>query len=311
MMVEYVTLGRTELKVSRICFGTWQLSGTYWQADVEEVVEALHWAIDNGINFIDTADAYGDGRAEEILGDALKNVPRDKFIIATKVYHHWLAEPGSKRVGDLSYDYIIKECEASLKRLQLDYIDLYQAHTYDHLTALEETTRAFEKLKRDGKIRYFGCSNFTVEQLRAACTLGSWDTIQPRYNLMDKKIEADILPFCQVNNIGVLVYTPLYYGLLTGKFKGDEQFDDLRQNNPEFQGEKFKENVEKVNKLKPIAEKYGKTIPQVSLRVLLEHPAVHCTIVGIKNQKQIAESAGAMGWNLSREDYYDIRRIFA
>lgn len=308
--MEYVKLGRTDLVVSRICFGTWQLGGTFWKADTDAVVDALKWALDNGINFIDTADAYGDGRAEEILGGALRGVPRDRFIIATKVYHHWLAEPGSKRVGDLSYDYIIHECEASLRRLGLDYIDLYQAHSYDHMTPLEETTRAFEKLKKDGKIRFYGCSNFTVEQLRAACSLGRWDTIQPRYNLMDRKIEADILPFAQVNNIGVLVYSPLYYGLLTGKFKGDETFDDLRATRPDFQGERFKENVEKVNRLAPIAQKYGKTITQLALRALLEHPAVHCTIVGIKERRQIEEATGAMGWKLSREDYYDIRRIF-
>ncbi len=310
-MSELIKLGRTDLHVSRICFGCWQMGGTYWgEPDEHNLTAAVRRAIDVGVNFFDTADAYGDGLAEEILGRALKGVSRDKFVLATKVYHHWLGERGSKRVGDLSYEYIIWECEQSLRRLGLDYIDLYQAHSYDYLTPLDETARAFEKLKKDGKIRYYGCSNFTVEQLRYACSVGSFDTIQPRYNLMDRRIEADILPFCLSNNIGVLVYSSLQYGLLTGKFKGSETFNDLRSKNPEFQGQRFKENVDKVNQLIPIAKRTGKTVTQISLRALLEHPAVHCTIVGIKNSQQIEEAAGAMGWNLTREDYYDIRKIF-
>ncbi len=310
-MSEFIKLGRTELKVSRICFGCWQMGGTYWGVpDERKLIEAVKRAIDVGVNFFDTADAYGDGLSEEILGKALKDVPRDKFVIATKVFHHWLGERGSKRVGDLSYEYIIWECEQSLKRLGLDYIDLYQAHSYDNFTHLEETARAFDKLKKDGKIRYYGCSNFTIEQLRTACSFGSFDTIQPRYNLLDKKIESDILPFCLANNIGVLVYSPLNLGLLTGKYVGTETFEDFRSKNPDFQGERFKENVEKVNQLRPIAERYGKTVTQISLRALLEHPAVHCTIVGIKNSSQIEDAAGTMSFKLTREDYYDIRSIF-
>ncbi len=310
-MSELVKLGRTELQVSRVCFGCWQMGGTYWGVPNEEnLIGAVRRAFDVGVNFFDTADAYGDGFAEELLGRALKGISRDKFVLATKVYHHWLGERGSKRVGDLSYEYIIWECEQSLKRLGLDYIDLYQAHSYDNLTPLEETVRAFDKLKKDGKIRYYGCSNFSVEQLRAACIVGDFDTIQPRYNLLDRKIESDILPFCLSHNIGVLVYSPLNLGLLTGKFTGDEAFEDLRGKHPDFQGERFKENVEKVNQLRTIADRHNKTITQVSLRALLEHPAVHCTIVGIKKAEQIEEAAGAMSFRLSREDYYDIRAIF-
>ncbi len=310
-MLETIKLGRTDLMVSRICFGCWQMAkNRFWPTvDEQNLHRAVRHALDLGVNFFDTADAYGDGFAEQLLGKLLKGVPRDQYVVATKVYNHWLGEPGSPRVGDLSYDYVVWECEQSLKRLGMDCIDLYQAHFYDHMTHPEETTRAFEKLKKDGKIRFYGTSNFNVEQLRTVNAFGSYDTFQPRYNLMDRKPEDELFPYCLANNIGVLCFSSLYYGLLTGKFKGDEKFEDVRADTPDFQGEKFKQNVAKVNQLRPIAERLGKTIGQLAIRVLLDHPAVHCAIVGIKNAEQIAQATGALGWKLSREDWYEIRKL--
>lgn len=312
-MSEMIQLGRTDLQVSRVCFGCWQMARNKFWPDVDEnkLTAAVHRALDLGINFFDTADAYGDGFAEELLGRMLEGVPRDRFVVADKVYHHWLGEPGSKRVGDLSYDYIVWECEQSLGRLGLDHIDLYQAHTFDVMTPLEETARAFEKLEKDGKIRYYGFSNATVEQLRAARRFGSFDTLQPRYNLFDRAIEQDLLPYCMAENIGVLNYSTLEYGLLTGKFTGDETFDDVRNGWPTFEGEAFKKNVEKVNQIKPVADRLGRTMAQIAIRGVLTHPAVHCAIVGIKNAAQIEDAAGALGWELSREDYYLIRKLLA
>jgi len=310
MMAEKIKLGRTDLQVSRVCFGCWQMAANeYWPVVEEDrLTRAVRRAIELGINFFDTADAYGDGFAEQLLGRMLKGIPREAFVLATKVYHHWLGEPGSPRVGDLSGDYIVWECEQSLKRLGLDHIDLYQAHTFDVMTHLEETARAFEKLKKDGKIRFYGVSNFNVEQLRAANTFGHFDTVQPRYNLLDLEFESSVGPLCMTHNLGVLTYSSLQYGLLTGKFTGTETFNDVRAMSPMFKGEAFRANVEKVNRLRPIGDRLGRSITQLSIRALLEHPAVHCAIVGIKNEKQIEEAAGALGWRLSREDYYAIRQ---
>jgi len=312
-MAEMIRLGRTNLVVSRVCFGCWQMSANrFWPTvDEENMHAAVHKALELGINFFDTADAYGDGHAEMLLARILKGVPRDRYVLADKVYHHWLGEPGSKRVGDLSYDYILRECEQSLKRLNTDYIDLYQAHTVDVLTHPEETARAFEKLKADGKIRFYGVSNYNAEQLRAANAFGSFDTVQPRYNLLDREFEKELAFYCMAHNIGVLTYSTLECGLLTGKFTGTERFEDVRSILASFQGEQFKRNVERVNRLRPIAEQLGKTVTQLAIRAVLEHPAVSAAIVGIKTAAQAEEAAGAMGWSLTREQYYDIRNAVA
>jgi aryl-alcohol dehydrogenase-like predicted oxidoreductase len=312
-MAETMRLGRTDLVVSRVCFGCWQMSANrFWPTvDEERMHAAVHRAMELGVNFFDTADAYGDGHAEKMLARILKRVPREQYVLADKLYHHWLGEPGSKRVGDLSYDYILAECEQSLKRLNTDYIDLYQAHTVDVLTHPEETARAFEKLKSDGKIRFYGVSNYNVEQLRAANHFGHFDTLQPRYNLLDREFEKELAHYCMARNIGVLAYSTLECGLLTGKFTGDEQFEDVRSILPSFQGEQFKLNVERVNRLRQIAQSLGKTVTQLALRGLLEHPAVSTAIVGIKRPEQIEDAAGAMGWSLTREQYYDVRNALA
>jgi len=306
---EWINLGRTDLRVSRICFGCWQMSANrFWPTVDEQAMEAaVRRALDRGINFFDTADAYGDGYAEELLGRIMRPVPRDRYVLVTKAYHHWLGEPGSKRVGDLSNDYLIWECEQSLRRLNVDYLDLYLAHTWDVITHLEETAGAFEQLRKAGKIRFYGASNFNAEQLRAAKRFGRFDILQPKYNMLERAFESELAPACMADRIGVMTYSSLQYGMLTGKFKGTETFTDVRATSPAFQGERFRENVEKVNRLRPIAESLGKTVTQLALRAILRHPAVHSAIVGIKSAAQIEEAAGAMGWKLSREDYYAVR----
>ncbi len=301
-----VRLGRSDLQVSPICHGTWQLSPKYWGDQPRDLmIAAARKAFDVGVNFYDTADAYGDGLAEEVLGEALKPLPRDRVVLATKVYHHFY--PDGHRHPDLSATYIEQECEASLRRLQMDYIDLYQCHAFDAVSDLEETTAALERLKQAGKIRAYGASNFTVEQLRAARRFGDYATLQPRYNLLQPEAEADLLPYCRSEDVGVLVYSPLYHGLLTGKYVGTETFEDLRKSNADFQGERFRELAARVRALEPIARKYSLTIVQLVLVVTLMNPMIHCAIVGIKNPQQIADAAGAMGKTISREDYFAVR----
>jgi len=306
-MSERIRLGRSELTVSPICFGCWQASPVYWGDQPKEtLIAAMRRAFEVGVNFFDTADAYGDGRSEEILGEALADLPRDKLIVATKVYHHFY--PDGRRHPDLSGPYIEEECEASLRRLKMDYVDLYQCHAFDPLTPQEETTAALGKLKKAGKIRAYGVSNYSVEQLRLARQHGDYDTLQPRYSLLDLDIEKDLLPYCLANDIGVLVYSPLSRGLLTGKYRGNEEFDDLRKNSVRFQNDLFHDICEKVRGLQEIADKYGMTIVQLVLTATRMHPAVHCPIVGIKRPEQIEEAAAALGKTIDREDYFAVRK---
>ncbi|HEX7009864.1 MAG TPA: aldo/keto reductase [Phycisphaeraceae bacterium] len=302
-----VSLGSTGLEVSPICYGSWQLSPSFWGHHPRETfLQAIRRAFEVGVNFYDTADAYGDGLAEQVLGEALHDLPRDQIVVATKVYWHF--HPDGRRYPDLSGRYILQACEASLQRLKMDHIDLYQCHSYDPMTPMGEIVEAMETLTRQGKIRFYGTSNWSVEQMRLGQAAGGrFQTIQPVYNFLQRQIEADLLPYCQAHNVGVLVYSPLARGLLSGKYQGDETFQDHRANSPQFQGERFKKICQAVASLRPIAQRYGLNISQLVLAATLMHPAIHCAIAGIKNAQQIEEAAGAMGQTLSREDYYQVR----
>ena len=305
-----VKLGATGLEVSPICFGCWQMGQTFWgKVPENELIEAVHAALDLGVNFFDNADAYGDGDAERILGRALKGVQRERFVTATKVYHHFY--PDGHRHPDLSEDYILSACEASLERLGLEFIDLYLCHAFEQLAVFEGIANAMEKLVREGKIRAYGVSNFTVEQFRAVRKFGRFNSLQPCYNLLEPDAEKDLLPYCQSERIGVLVYSSLMRGMLTGKFKGDETFTDLRGGDKRFSGEQFKAMVAKVDKLRPIAEAKKCTVSQLSLAATTAHPSIHCAIVGIKNAAQIREAAGVADVKLSREEYHQIRNALA
>jgi aryl-alcohol dehydrogenase-like predicted oxidoreductase len=307
-----VRLGRSELSVSPICFGTWQLSSRFWGPQNEDDIRAAaRRAFEVGVNFYDTADAYGDGRAEEVLGDAIQDLPRDRIVVATKAY--W--RPSDKgadaaKFPDLSHDYVLSACDASLRRLKLDYIDLYQCHSFDPLTPVADTTAAMERLKRAGKIRAYGTSNWTVEQLRHAQQIGgNFTTCQPPYSLLRRDIENDLLPYCAANDVGVLVYSPLQLGLLTGKYSGNETFTDTRGTRPDFTGERFRTICGRVAQLKPIAERYGLTTVQLVLACTVMHPAITCAIAGIKRPQHIEDAAGAMGKTIEREDWYAVRNL--
>lgn len=307
-MSHHIELGRTGLKVSPICFGTWQLSPTYWgQVPQDPIVAAVRRGFELGVNFFDTADAYGNGLAETVLGNALKDLPREQVVVATKVYWHFF--PDNRHFPDLSHDYILEACDASLGRLQLDHIDLYQCHSWDPLADMPEIVSALEKLVKSGKIRAYGVSNWTAEQMRLGHRHGSFASAQPPYSLLRRDIEADVLPYCRASNMGVLVYSPLQKGLLTGKYTGSETFTDGRQRDANFQGERFKSLCDKVQLAAPIAEKYGLTTVQLMLAATLMHPAIHSAIVGVKEPQHIEEAAGAMGKTLTREDWYALRDL--
>jgi len=308
--MERVALGCSGLTVSPVAFGTWQLSPRFWgEQPKQDAVDAMKRAVDTGVNFFDTADAYGDGYAETVLGEALRDLPRDELVIATKFFNHF--NPDRSRYPDLSPAYLTERCEASLERLGIETLDLVLLHFYDQLTPLEEVAGTLENLRDQGKIRAIGVSNHTVEQLRAQRCFGPYCVVQPPYSLVDPAGESDLLPYCQGEDIGVMIYSPMHKGLLTGKYKGDETFDDFRQFHPDFQGERFQQLCEAVQSLKPMADGYDLTLYQLILAATLMHPAIHSAICGIKTPAQIEEAAGAMGKTLSRPDYFTVRKTVA
>ncbi len=306
--MQRVTLGQSGLSVSPIAFGTWQLSPRFWgEPSKDRAVAAMRGAFENGVNFFDTADAYGDGYAETVLGDAIRHLPRDELVIATKVFNHY--KPDGSRYPDLSPDHVRKRCEASLERLAVETIDLYLLHFYDQLAPLADVAEALSRLRDEGKVRAIGLSNHNVEQVRAQRRFGPYSVVQPPYSLIDPGIESDLLPYCQGENIGVMVYSPMHKGLLSGKYTGSEKFDDFRRFHPDFQGERFRELCDAVQSLRLIAGQYDLTVYQLVLAVTLMHPAIHVAVCGIKTPEQIAEAASAAGRTISREDYFTVRKL--
>jgi aryl-alcohol dehydrogenase-like predicted oxidoreductase len=305
-----IIFGATGLEVTPICFGTWQLSPRFWgEQSKTDVLAAMNVAFEAGINFYDTADAYGDGYAETVVGEFLADKPREKVVICTKVFNHF--NPDASRYPDLSPAHIRQRCELQLKRMRIETIDLYLLHLFDPMTAPADIAETMDSLKKQGKVLSYGVSNHTVEQLRAHRRFGSYDAVQPCYSLVDTQIESDLLPYCQAENIGVMVYSPMQKGLLTGKYTGHETFTDFRKHLPDFQGERFRALAEAVKSLEPLAKKYNMTIYQLVLTATLMHPGIDVAVVGIKNPSQIAEAIGALGKTISREDYFAVRKTLA
>lgn len=305
--MERTTLGASGLSVSPISFGTWQLSPRFWgEQSKDDAIAAMKLAFDKGVNFYDTADAYGDGYAETVLGEAIRELPRDEIVVATKFFNHF--NPDASRYPDLSRNYLIERCEASLKRLGVETLDLVLLHFYDELTPLDELADTLKTLRQQGKIQAIGVSNHNVEQTRAQRRFAPYAVTQPPYSLVDRGIEAELLPYCQAEDIGVMVYSPVHKGLLTGKYTGTETFDDFRKNHPDFQGERFQALCDAVQSLRPMADGYGLSIYQLVLAATLMHPAIHVAVCGIKTPAQIEEAAGVMGKTINREDYFTIRK---
>lgn len=308
--MERTQLGKTDLLVSRICFGCWQLSPKFWgEISIDSWREAVITAIESGVNFIDTADAYGEGYSERELGKVLSESKlRKEVVLATKFYWHFEEDP---RYPNTSYDHIIKACENSLHRLRTDHIDLYQIHSWDPLTLPDEVASALIRLKKEGKIRWIGVSNLNPEQMRMYERHFEINCLQPNYSLLEREVESMELPYCQANRIGVIPYSPLYRGLLTGKYDPNYKFNDSRANNPLFCGKSFAHMLKEIQSLKPIAEKYELSIAQLSIRWILTHPAITSAIVGIKDSDQIRSILPAAGGLLEKSDWHNIGSIIA
>jgi myo-inositol catabolism protein IolS len=300
-MIRRSSLGKRGPKVCRIGLGVWQASGE-WKGDDEKIIKAVVRAYELGINLVDTAEMYGDGRSEKVLARAIREIGRDNLVIATKV-----------NGPHLRYDELQRACKASLERLQIREIDLYQVHWPDpwEQIPLKHTMKAMEKLHSEGKIRWVGVSNFAVRDLEEARSyLSKTDIVsnQLRYNLLQREIEEEVLPYCKKEGIGVPAWSPLAQGALTGKYGPDKvPRSDVRKTNPLFAPANLRQAVQLASVLSTIARSRGKTPGQVALAWLLSNPIV-VPIPGAKEASQVEENFGAIEIKLTPGELRGIER---
>jgi aryl-alcohol dehydrogenase-like predicted oxidoreductase len=307
------TLGKSELHVSRVAFGTWQLGGDWGRFDEDAAVRAIHRARDLGVNFFDTAQAYGFGASERILGKALRyelNSERDQLVIATK---GGLRQTDNGLVRDASPEWLRRGVDASLTALGVDHIDLYQVHWPDPRVPVAETAGALADLVAQGKIGHVGVSNYSANQMAEFATTLPVETVQPPYHLFRRDIESDVLPYCHVLDIGVLVYGPLAHGLLTGTLKPDTIFGagDWRATSPVFAGDTYRRNLAVVAELQSFAGDLGITVSQLAIAWTLANPAVHVAIVGARHTEHVDDSLAAADIWLSDDDLAGIENIMS
>lgn len=319
-------LGTSDLKVPTVIFGAWAVGGWFWgPQDDADSIRAIHAALDAGINAIDTAPIYGMGHSEEVVGKAIRG-RRGQVLLATKCGLRWDTPgegsnpwtykglDGTERtvVRNLRKAALIAEAEQSLKRLGTDAIDLYQCHWPDSSAPIAETMDALVTLKRQGKIRAIGVSNFTPAMLAECLEHGPLASDQPPYSLLRRDIEADVLPFCREQGVGVIVYSPLEQGLLTGKVTMERTFaeGDYRSGRPWFQPANRRRVLEALEKVKPIAKAHNATLGQVVVAWIIAQPGVTAAIVGARNPEQARENAKAADVRLSAGEVQTIRATF-
>jgi len=298
--MEYTKISGTELNASRVGLGTWAIGGWMWGGtDEREAIRTIHAALDRGVNLIDTAPVYGFGRSEEIVGKALAEYGRrEKIIIATKTGLEWR---DGKVFRNASLERILREIEDSLRRLGTTYVDIYQVHWPDPLVPVEETAGAMAELLQSGKIRAIGVSNYSPEQMDQFRKITPLHTTQPPYNLFERQINQDVLPYARTNHISTLVYGALCRGLLSGRMKPDTTFtgDDLRKMDPKFQPPRYAQYLAATEKLAEFARKnYGKTLLDLAVRWTLDQPGVTVALWGARRPEQLAPLESAFGWNL-------------
>src|ERR671911_866131 len=315
VLMEYRRLGGSGVKVSEISLGSWL---TYGGSVAEEQARAcIHRAYELGINFFDTANVYMRGVAEEIVGRALKGFERDSYFLATKVYFPMGQGPNDR---GLSRKHITEQFHASLKRLGVDYIDLYQCHRYDENTPLEETLRTLDDLVRQGKVLYVGVSEWTADQISDAMSIAgemNLDRIvsnQPQYNMIQRRIEVEVIPLCEREGVGQVVFSPLAQGVLTGKYRpGDAPEEGTRAADPEynvFMRQLMNEEVlSAVEGLRSVASEAGLSMPQLALAWVLRLGNVSSAIIGASRPEQVDDNAAASGVELSADMISEIDEI--
>lgn len=309
-------LGYTDLQLTTVGLGTWAIGGP-WQfgwgpQDDNEAIGAILAALETGINWIDTAPAYGLGHSEELVRKALKQTSK-KPIIATKCSLLW--NDKKEKVSCLKAQSVRRECHDSLERLGIETIDLYQVHWPEPDEDLEQAWEEMARLTDEGKIRYLGASNCSVEQIERIHKIHPVASLQPPYSMLHREVEDELLTYCAQNDIGVVAYSPMQRGLLTGKFSPERlaslPLDDHRRKNADFHDPRFTATLELVEQLKPIAERNGKTLAQLSISWVLRRPEVTAAIVGARKPEQIIETAPASDWDLNDEDIEQTEQLLA
>ena len=299
-------LGRSDLRITSVGFGSWAVGGPWqfgWSAqNDDDSIAAIHRALELGINWIDTAAIYGLGHSEEVVAKALAGCPGARPYVFTKCGMIW--DKDGKVDYSLKADSIRRECESSLRRLQVDVIDLYQIHwPADDAAETDEGWTELAKLQQEGKVRWIGASNFSAEELRRAQAIAPVTSLQPPYSLIKRDIEAEVLPMCQRENIGVIVYSPMASGLLTGAMTRERAAklpdDDWRKKNAEFQEPKLAQNLQLVERLRAVGQRHGYTPGQVAIAWTLRQPAVTGAIVGARNAKQVGDIMAAIDFRLT------------
>lgn len=307
-------LGNSDLHITSIGFGAWAIGGGEWEfgwgaQDDSDSIAAIHRALELGINWIDTAAVYGLGHSEEVVARALADWSGPKPYIFTKCGMTWNEE---RKVGySLKADSVRRECEASLRRLGVETIDLYQIHwSADDLPETEEGWAEMEKLRQEGKVRWIGVCNFSAEELTAAQAIAPVTSLQPPYNLIKRGIEREVLPWCEANGTGVIVYSPMGSGLLTGTMTPERvaalPANDWRSRNPEFQEPKFSQNLALVERLQTVAARHGKSAGEAAIAWTLRNPVVTGAIVGARNAGQVDGFIGAADFRLTPEEVQEV-----
>ncbi|GIP37226.1 aldo/keto reductase [Paenibacillus sp. J31TS4] len=315
--MKYRRLGNSGLQVSEISLGSWLTFGQGGYVDRKEAYTIIDRAFDAGINFFDTANIYTRGEAEKLVGEALASRPRSSYVLATKVWGQMGDGPNDR---GLSRKHIFEQCEASLSRLKMDYIDLYYCHSYDPNTPVEETLRAMDDLVRQGKVLYVGVSNWTAAQITEAVHLADRKLLdrmvasQPPYNLLRRDIEDELIPVCERYGIGQVVYSPLAQGVLTGKYQSVSEAPAGSRAATERGGQTIKryltdENLEKISAMSRLAEEHGMTMTQLALAWTLRQPNVASAIIGASRPEQLEENASASGLALTKDVLETIGRI--
>ena len=316
------TLGNSDLNITRVGYGAWAVGGSGWQfawggQDDDDSIAAIHSALELGVNWIDTPAVYGLGHSEEVVARALKSWSGPRPYIFTKCGLRWDDKGKGEVQKVLSRDSIRREVEDSLRRLSIDVIDLYQIHwpPDPNSPALEEGWSTMADLKREGKVRWIGVSNFSVPQLKRAQTIAPVTSLQPPYSLVHREVEDDILPYCLRAGIGVIVYSPMASGLLTGAMTRDRAAklpkDDWRKGHPDFTEPNLSRNLALVDLLREIAKRHNRSVGEVAIAWTLRHPAVTGAIVGARNAKQAEGVMRAGDLRLNDKEVNEIEEFFA
>lgn len=317
--MEYRQFGQTGIQISAIGFGCWEIGGGYGSIEEAEFIKAINRALDVGINSFDTAEAYGFGASEKSLAKALGS-RRKEAVITTKF---GVGYPKATNYRDSSRKRVMESIEKSLQALETDYVDVYLIHWPDRSIPFDEPMRALDDLVKQGKVRAVGLSNFKLDEIQTCMKARRVDVVQYCWNMFDRRMEKEIFPYCAANQIGVMAYGSLAYGMLTGTFNEEMTFDkgDWRSKRGQllninlfqhlFGPDHFLKNLRAVEELKAMAKRYGKSLPQFALRWTLSNPVVSTALTGCRNPREVDDNAGALGWSISAADMKEIDAIFA